>query len=64
MPRTIEDLDAANHFFVGVQGDKIVTLRGSLRLSRDEALNLAAWLVVLADRDDEFGLLLEKVQNS
>lgn len=61
---TMENLDASNKFFVGVQGDQIVIMNCTPRITKADALNLAAWLVVLADSDDSFGLMLEKVQNS
>lgn len=55
--------DTANHFNVGARGDDIVVLSGMGRpLSRERALNLAAWLVALADEDGEFDRLLEAVK--
>ncbi len=43
-------IDTANHFAVGVNGDKLVILRPILGpLTKDEALNLAAWLVALCN---------------
>ena len=40
-------MDTFNKFAVGVQGDKIIVFNivGPARISKDEALNLAAWLV-------------------
>ena len=56
--------DTANHFGVSVQGDSIVILMFQQRLSREQALNLAAWLVALADQENQFPKLLEAVQNT
>ena len=58
------DIDTSNKFFVAAQGDQIVIMRPAQRISHDEALNLAAWLVALADRDDKFPALLEAVLGS
>jgi hypothetical protein len=56
--------DTANHFGVSVAGNLIVTLRGGLVFTREEALNLAAWIVALADREDKFPTLLAAVRNT
>lgn len=59
-------MDTFNKFMVGAQGDKITLLniRGPSYLSKDEALNLAAWLVSLADPGGEkFTDMLSAVQN-
>lgn len=42
-------LDTINRFGVGVRGDRITIMAAQHELSKAEALNLAAWLVVLAD---------------
>jgi hypothetical protein len=62
-------LDTFNKFVVGVQGDKVTIMNiapGTIpKLSKPEALNLAAWLVSLADpTGDEFHKWLEAVQNT
>jgi hypothetical protein len=41
-----------------------VILRFRAELSKPEALNLAAWIVALADDDDEFKDLLQAVKNT
>ena len=47
------DVDTSNRFMVAVQGGQLVTMRAvPQRLNKSEAMNLAAWLAVLAD--DEF----------
>ena len=39
-----------NKFLVGTQGEEIAILRRvPTRMTKDEALNLAAWLAVMAD---------------
>lgn len=42
-------LDTSNKFLVSVRADDIVILRLGAEISRKDALNLAAYLVVLAD---------------
>jgi hypothetical protein len=54
--------DTTNDSFVGVQGDRIVILRPRARMTKPEALRLAAWLVVLADEDQQFSVLLDAVR--
>ncbi len=59
------EVDTSNQWFVGVQNHMIILGRPMPRaLSRAQALNLAAWLVALADEEDEFGTLLEAVLNT
>jgi hypothetical protein len=61
-----EIVDTFNKFAVGVQGDKITIFNivGPARISKEEALNLAAWLVSLADPGGEkFADMLSAVQN-
>jgi DeoR/GlpR family transcriptional regulator of sugar metabolism len=52
-------MDTLNKFGVGVSGlglESIVVLLNPARvMSKQDALNLAAWLVVLADEADEVG---------
>lgn len=50
-----------NQWGVGVQGDSIVVLMPPRRLSKDAALTFAAWIVALADRDDEFSKRLDEI---
>jgi predicted phage-related endonuclease len=61
------EINTMNKFFVAVRGDDtlvIAKLRPDYLLTRANALNLAAWLVALADHDDEFPALLRAVQNT
>lgn len=63
--KTLDDISSMNEFMVGVQGDHILIMRPpTTPLTRERALNLAAWLVTLADQDDEFGLYLEKIEST
>jgi hypothetical protein len=56
-------IDATNKFSVGYRGDNIVyalrCLPSMHRISKPEAINLAAYLVALADSDGQFERLLE-----
>lgn len=58
------EIDGSNKFGVGVHGDHIIVVLAPHKISKADALNLAAWLVTLADDNDEFGLVIEKVQNA
>ena len=58
-------LMSLNKFMVGMRGDRlIVPMLGSLSI--DDALNLAAWLVVIAavDTEKDFLPLLKEIQES
>lgn len=53
-----------NMFFVGARGHDILIMRQvPNKMTREEALNLAAWIVALSD-EDEFAEALKKVQNT
>lgn len=57
-------IDTMNHEMVAMHGDEVVmTLRG-IRLSRERALSLAAWIVALADDEGRFNEVLEAVTNT
>jgi len=60
------ELDTVNRFIVGVRGnERVVILRWRVEVSKAEALNLAAWLVALAEEHDgDFARLLDAVQNT
>jgi hypothetical protein len=49
---------------VGGRGDRIVVSFPRPVMSRQEALVHAAWLVAVADRDDEFPALLDAVRGT
>jgi hypothetical protein len=57
--------DTTNRFMVSMRGDGLlVPIRPVQILTKDDALNLAAWLVAMADDNDEFPVLLEAVRNT
>jgi hypothetical protein len=63
-PKELEQIDTFNQFMVcGVRGGLQIDV--GRRISPNEALNLAAWLVALAepDADHEFSAVLEAVRN-
>lgn len=63
----IDTADTSNRFFVGATGDHISILMPPPPqgvITRQEALNLAAWLVAIADIDDEFDDLLQAIRNT
>lgn len=75
----INPLDTANHFAVGGRSGKVFiwALPGAVnpvRLTKDEAINLAAWLVVIADgvdpngpfkqADEQLLRLIEQIRNT
>lgn len=49
------EIDTTNKFIVAAQGDAIRVMRPHMAtaMSKDDALNLAAWLVALADPGGE-----------
>lgn len=52
-------------FMVGARGDKITIMSFGRELSREQALNLSAWLVALADPGgEEFQKYLTAVCNT
>lgn len=57
-------MDTNNRFFVGKNGDRVIIMKAAVgALSRDDALNLAAWIVALTD-EDEFRKHLKAIQNT
>ena len=63
---TENEIDTSNEFCVSACMDHHVLIPRPLppRMTRAQALRLAAWLVALADDDDEFPAFLEAVQNT
>lgn len=60
-----DELNTENRYAVGVSGANIVILRpprGSM--SKSDALNLAAWIVALADNDGLFSATLDNVRST
>ena len=62
----MSDIDTGNKFFVSMSvGGDVFILRRPGSLSRHDALNLAAWLVAMAQENEgEFEKLLEAVRNT
>lgn len=61
-----EEINTFNRFFVGLQAGNIVFLRPvPVRITKDQALNLAAYLVSMVDPEgEEFKKVLEAIQNT
>lgn len=62
-------IDTTNLYWVGSTSggtDRVIQVLhpGVARMTRDQALNLAAWLVTLADDDDEFPEILAAVRST
>jgi hypothetical protein len=64
---TDDPIETGNAQLVGVHGPNIVILNPKHRMTKDEALRHAAWLVALADESDgnaDFKRVLEAVMNT
>lgn len=58
-------MDTSNKQLVGVRGENIIVMLPAHRMTKQEALVHAAWLVVLAENNDgEFDKVLTAVKNS
>lgn len=59
-------VEVMNKHLVASQGDflRIMRMPAYGIISKEDALNLAAWLVAMADDNDEFPELLKAVQNT
>jgi hypothetical protein len=60
----VADIETKNDLLVGRQGDNINILLAGVSLDRPAALRMAAYLVCLADDDDEFPAVLDAVRNT
>ena len=60
----MSEIDTTNKFMVCTQGDKVAIIKHPYAMNKADALNLAAWLVSIADTNDEFKMILEKVKNA
>jgi hypothetical protein len=64
----LADVPLNNLFFVGVEGSGALRLiKNPAILSRVDAVNLAAWLLILADHHrhlDSFGKLIDRIMES
>lgn len=57
-----ETLDVTNYQAVGVTGsDMVVVLMPKMKMTREEALVQAAWLVAIADDKGQFQRILKMV---
>ena len=61
---SLEELDTVNLFAVGVHGEDIVVLAPARNLTKEGALNLAAWLVAVSGEEEKFAALLERVMQT
>jgi hypothetical protein len=59
-----DTVELGNEYMVGVHGERIVIMKPPARLSKAQALVLAAYLVALADDNQDFPAVLEGVQNT
>ncbi len=59
-----EPIDPTNAFLVGAKGDHIIITFPPGRLTRSQALTHAAWLVAIADTDNEFPDYLKAVRST
>lgn len=60
----MEEIDTDNQFMVGSQGTNIIVLRPPSVMTKEQAVRFAAWLVTLADDNNQFDTVLEAVQNT
>lgn len=59
------NMDTANDNLIAIDGDgNIVSLIRQFKMSKEEALRMAAWIVALADSKDEFPEILAAVENT
>ncbi len=61
------EINTTNDMAVGMIGDSVVIMRdvGIARpIPRSDALRMAAWIVAIADDNDEFDAILNAVRNT
>lgn len=56
--------DLMNTQMVGAGGDDIVVMMPKNKMTREEALVHAAWIVAIADRNGDFKTILDAVMNT
>jgi hypothetical protein len=56
-------MEGRNVQLVAIRGNEIVILQPRQKMSREEAVNLAAYLVALADGEDDFIETLSDLQD-
>lgn len=54
----------ANESIVALQGENVIIMNPRTVMTREQALNLAAWIVAIADREGEFNDTLRQVLNT
>lgn len=60
-----DEIDTSNKFMIGMHGDGLVFMRPvPRRMSQQEALLLAAWLVSIVGDDELWARTLKAVQNT
>jgi hypothetical protein len=59
-----DEIEIGNMQCVSVGGEQILVMAPRSRMSRQEALVHAAWLVALADHDHQFPEILKRVRNT
>ena len=52
----------ANKFMIGMQGDSIISMKLGLRMSEEDALNLAAWIVATVCDEEKWKKAQEAVE--
>lgn len=59
------EIDTSNKYLVGSRGNGVVVISCGLTLSANDAMNLAAWLVSVAqiNTDVKFDDVLKAIQN-
>lgn len=56
------DIDTSNDSLVSVIGDSVAIMRPRPRMTKEEALRMAAWIVALCGGHDAFDPVLEAVE--
>lgn len=57
-------IETLNDQIVAVQGDSIIVMAPKNRMTREEAMRHAAWLITLAGDDARFTEILQAVRNA
>lgn len=61
----VPSVDTTNHFLVGLKGDDVAIAIFPALITKERAVNLAAWLVVMSDvSDEDFEALVVAIRNS
>ena len=59
-----EEIDTSNYQLVGMQGSEIIVMKPKIKMTQDEALLHAAWLVALSEKSfKDFQKVYEAVCN-